>query len=430
MTCPTRFQPEEWSDPKRASFLMREFRAREANPDGYDDKLSFWVRNINLWSRNARPCFSIRDVREAFARDGIPPDYACIDHVFRHLISKGSLQRKSELEKLLKQRSSGGDSWTSWGLSLITRPVSWSLSLIASSSEYDTVIKEQEEFVNVESLKRSAELLINELTKTGKQIFRFNEVANCEVVQRLNTNVLDLVLLSLAADKRLILLEDCGRKLIKIGENPTFSNSEVGLQRLEVARELIEGEIKQIERQMESLKDEARAAVRQDNKIFARQLLKRKKRFEMLLAKKGGQLDNIDVLIRQLEDSDSQDVVLQSYQEAAEVLRSLQKKTPPDADQTIADLEEAIHATNDLTLDLSRVIDPLDSKEDELEEELSEILGNEFSTAAASSSVQAPAIQEVDELLIRLHKLKSDLPEPGESALKSGDKEKKTGVKA
>src|SRR5256885_15609696 len=117
-----------------------------------------------------------------------------------------------------------------------------------------------------------------------------------------------------------------------------------------------EAEIKQIERQMESLKEEARAAVKQDNKICARQLLKRKKRFEMLLAKKGGQLDNIEVLIRQLEDSDSQDVVLQSYQEAAEVLRSLQKKTAPDADQTIADLEEAIHATNDLTLDLSRVI--------------------------------------------------------------------------
>ena len=289
-----------------------------------------------------------------------------------------------------------------------------------------TSMPDQEEFVNPEEVKALSESLFRQLDKKGKQVFTWNEILS--VPCNLSHEVLELVILHLSAESKAVVLEDNGRKLVKIApSNPSFTKTEVGLSRLESARQLIEDEVTHIESQMEGLQQEARDAVKEKNQKLGLQLLRKKKRLESLLIHKNAQLENIDVLIRNLSDSDSQDAILRSYQEAAEVLKSAQKSTfVQNADKTLSSLEDALQSYNDLNLDMSRIIDPSgDFDQSDLEKELQDIVSESPSpsssaqkeeqqtthkTVIASSTLASNnrevSDEEFDQLLGRLERLK------------------------
>lgn len=365
---------------------MKEFRPKEANPEGYQDKMSFWVRNISRWSCQGNIILTPASVRIAFVREGIPPDDSCIKHVLHHMMHEGRLVRKTLFLQNLKERQEVASSWTTWGLSLVRKPVSWGVSFLTSSSSSTespdghegSWMSDQEEFVDVEGIKTLSHLIFKQLSATGKQVFTWMEVKS--LTPSLSSDVVQLVFLVLSAEGRAVILEDCGLKLVKISSsNASFTQTEVGLCRLESARELIERDIRQIGAQIHSLKQEARNAVKDKNVSVAKQLLKRKKRLEDLLTMKESQLDNIDVLMRQLSDSDSQEAILRTYKEAADVLKSVQKSPGlREADKTLSDLEDVILCYNELNLDMSRVIDATsDSDAIALEDELTDILKEE-----------------------------------------------------
>lgn len=373
--------PEEWQDAKRAAFLMKEFRPREANPEGYDDKMSFWVRNILRWSSQDNVVMTPASVREAFVREGIPPDNSCIKHVLNHMMREGKLVKKSLFQQELKTRQSSRSSWVSWGVSLATKPLSWGVSYLTATPELQdgqegSWIPDDEELVNPEQVKIIADSIFNQLNNKSKKVFNWLEVQQSS--PSTSSEVLSLALQYLNADSRAVTLEDCDQKLVKIASS-SFTKTEIGLARLESARQVIQSEVKQIGSQMESLKEEARSALKDKNMTVAKQLLKRKKRLENLQSNKESQLDNIDLLIRQLADSDSQDAILRSYQEAAQVLKSVQTSTPVlESDKIICNLEDALHSYNELSHDMSRVLDPNgDLDHGDLEQELNDILNEE-----------------------------------------------------
>ena len=424
-------RPEEFQDAKRAAFLMKEFRPREANPEGYDDKMSFWIRNITRWSCQNNVILTPKSVREAFVREGIPPDNSCIKHVLNHMMHEGKIVKRNVFEQELRDRITSRSSWTSWGVSLVKKPFSWGVSYMTSSpgnqdGQEGTSMPDQEEFVNPEEVKALSESLFRQLDKKGKQVFTWNEILS--VPCNLSHEVLELVILHLSAESKAVVLEDNGRKLVKIApSNPCFTKTEVGLSRLESAQQLIEDEVTHIESQMEGLQQEARNAVKEKNQKLGLQLLRKKKRLESLLIHKNAQLENIDVLIRNLSDSDSQDAILRSYQEAAEVLKSAQKSTfVQNADKTLSSLEDALQSYNDLNLDMSRIIDPSgDFDQSDLEKELQDIVSESPSpsssaqkeeqqtthkTVIASSTLASNnrevSEEEFDQLLGRLERLK------------------------
>lgn len=407
--------PDEWNDPKRAKFLMSEFRSRAANPEGYDAKLAFWTRHITAWSSaSSVPCFSIADVRQSFARDGVQPDVACIKRVLSHMLITDQIRPRRQVEQMLSQRVG----WSRWsvvsrGLGLVTKPLSWGWSYLTSShgSETEPVddhILSEELFVHMSSLSETADRLFREVTRSEKQILRFSELTETGTGTRLSQSDMELLVQHLQSEGKACVIEDCGTRLVKFGDEASFSQMELGLYRLESAKELIEKDIRQIESEMSSLKEEARQALRNNNRSQATQMLRRKKRLEHLLVNKESQVDNIIVLLQQMSDSDSNALILQCFQQAADVLKKIQSAGNPvgDLDATMLEVEDAVQAATSLQTDLSRSIDPFTDLDSGLDQELAEILQDSVSEKDEDPE-KAEKTDDMDALMVRLERLRS-----------------------
>lgn len=404
------FVPDEWTDPKRAKYLMADFRARAANPEGYEAKMAFWKRNIAAWSSsNQIISFTVADVRQAFARDGVLPDAACIRRVLSEMLADEEIRPRSELERMLSERLAVNSWSSSWsrGVGLISKPLYWGWNYLTSSytSEEDSGadrIQNDETFVKMSSLSEAAERLFRELTTTTagneKQIWKYAEVGQTSAASGITKSDMQLLLFYLQSEKKACVIDDCGTRLVKFGDAAAFSQLEVGLFRLESAKELLEKDVRQIELEMSSLKEEARQAVNNNNRSHATQLLRRKKRLEHLLVNKESQLDNIHVLLQQMSDSDSNVMILNSFQQAADVLKQVQS-VDTDVDQTMLDVEEVVQSAASLQSDLSRAIDP--DVDEGLEQELREILH------AEQDHAPGPKTDDVDDLLSRLQRLRT-----------------------
>lgn len=385
---------------------MSEFRPRAANPEGYDAKMSFWKRNIASWSTACSVLsFSVADVRQAFARDGIQPDDACIRRVLSNMLAAEDIRTRPQVEQTLSQRAG----WSSWsvvsrGLGLVTKPLSWGWSYLRSSGgsedDADVIADSEQVFVHMSGLTEAADRLYREVTRSQKPIRRFSELADAAAGKQVSDSDMELILLQLQSERKACVIVDCGTRLVKMGDDVSFSPLELGLYRLESAKELIEKDIRQIESEMNSLKEGARQALRQNNRSQASQMLRRKKRLEHLLVNKESQVDNIVVLMQQMSDSDSNVMVMQCFQQAADVLKKIQSVDPSDLDQTLLDVEDVVHAATSLQSDISRTIEPFVDLDSGLEQELDEILNSPEKGAGAKTD-------EVDELMARLEKLRS-----------------------
>lgn len=405
-TQPRPFVPDEWADAKRAKYLMADFRPRAANPEGYDAKMAFWKRSIAAWSSsNSVICLSVPQVRQAFARDGSLPSESCIKQVLCSMLQDDEIRPLQDVQQMLTERitaSSWSSSWTR-GMGLMSKPLSWGWKYLTSSSTSaeesaaDRIDSEQI-FVKMTCLAEGADRLFRELTSnmmSDKQIRKFSEVAETCAATGFSDSDIQLLLLYLQSEKKACVIDDCGTRLVKIGDAAAFTQLELGLFRLESAKELLEKDVRQIEAAISSLKEEARNAINNNNRSQATQLLRRKKRLQNLLMNKESQLDNIHVLLQQMSDSDSNVMILQSFQQAADVLKALQSGsvTATDVDRTMMDVEDVVQSAASLQSDLSRAIDP--DLDDGLEQELQQILQSE------------PVTDDVDDLMSRLQRLRT-----------------------
>ena len=217
-------------------------------------------------------------------------------------------------------------------------------------------------------------------------------------------------------------------KLIKFEEsNTTITDKELSLLRLEDAKQMIEADIVKLEEEIERCKEEARDAIKQNNKSKGMNILKKKARLSQQLERKHNQYDNIETLEEQLLSTDTNKQILDVLAKSSEVLKSKQA-LPDDVDDLLISVEEAMESHKSLLHDLSK---PFGGQfdEDELEEELNQLIEedeieriansstnndlaeNKFrdapQTATKSKTVDSNVSQESDELFERLRKLKS-----------------------
>ena len=66
-----------------------------------------------------------------------------------------------------------------------------------------------------------------------------------------------------------------------------FTQSEIGLMRLESAKEFVESDIRIMEGSLEGLKKEARDSLKEGNRMKAKQILRKKRRLEVQIGKAG-----------------------------------------------------------------------------------------------------------------------------------------------
>lgn len=419
------YRSDKWHDEETMAFHFRDFRAKEVNPEGFNSKMAWWLTAIDRWTReeNAVP-FTIADVQQAFERDnGAKPNAAMLKLVLTNLMLTPDVLTLEQF--MCKCQNAKHAGWISWGVATAVKPLSWGLSWLSGEKrgaaaderefveQVSTAIRDDSKFVNVALLEQLAERLVCEIDRCGQRVYRV-DLLQTRAAEMLNVNAraLDLLLVLLESRNKVTMTVDHGIRVVKFGA--AFTELELALLRLDAAKEMVEADIKKSEQDLTTLKNDARACVRDKCNLKARQLLKRKQRLEAQMAKKEAQLDNIDFLLHQLSEADSHAMVLRAYEEGAEMLKSAQLKVNIDA--TIADLEDALADDAELRTALATPITGALGGVDDaaLDDELEQLLAEEtpgkmLTPAVATDTPKRKKTDEVeiDELVNRLNELRS-----------------------
>ncbi|CAG2113920.1 unnamed protein product [Medioppia subpectinata] len=374
------YLPECWTDTKRMTALMGPFRAREANPEGWDLKMNFWINCIAKWSLQTHSVvFRAEDVMKAFERGSKRPDVQCIQLVVSHLKRGKNVVNLTEMKT--SSETNVNKNWLNWSFStFVVKPLTIGLSLVSSGKE-EAVCEDILPEVSADSkfvLNETLQVMSEEMMKYLNQLedidcIRFDNLFNkCKNRLDIDLETFEVIVNYLENSNKLKVFSDNGIKIVKIGKNSAISESDIGFIRLETAKELLENEIERLETEIESIRAEAKTCVSNKNKEKAIVLLKRKKRVENKLVQKVSQLDNVDVLIDQLINSSSHNTIFQAFQKANDALK-LANSNQEDMESTMADVEETLDVMNEMVADVSRPL-VADAGIADIEEELDDLL--------------------------------------------------------
>ncbi|OTF81218.1 charged multivesicular body protein-like protein [Euroglyphus maynei] len=329
------YLPDCWNDDKRMNVLFNPFRIREINPTGWDLKMNFWINLINKWCLfDRKVVFTIDELRQNFNRDERLPHLDCAKLVISHMKRQNKILFKDEIVNRKKCSKSNGSNLVNWTLnSLIVRPITSGWNWLStkddnSHSNDDKIlpISHDYQLINVEAMQifsQSIESFIKNIETTCMSYSKFINLVNKNVFieTKLNEISMDIVLMNLESENKLKIYDEAGYKIIKFGNNQQIKDSDITLVKLEMVKEILEKEATDLERKMETLNNEARAAIANGNRDKALLLLKRKKRLENRVKEKDLQIDNIEILCSELLETGSQKLMLKTFQMANDVLK-------------------------------------------------------------------------------------------------------------
>lgn len=339
--------------------LTAPFRSRSANPDGFDSKMKSWIAAIEDWTVSKRRLtFTLREIHKTFISDSrIRPDKESIRLVLsemkrRNLLSPlGSLKSSkfwTSSDPLLESYADP-KSWVSWGVrKFVYDPASWALSTITGghnqsySDLTDLSIADDMKFVSEKSLHELAHNLLAEFVRIAKaeEQFCFEWRHLLEIINPIMNSIIDAtdskelsetldILIEYLEHNRLIAIQtDNDTKLIKVA-NPEDSEKktviitqrDVATARLLRAKELL---LASADRYLEQASRAKQAALEFYNRkeiARAKSFLRSHKRFADYAHQKEAQLTNVEVMLEQLENNDSNMIVLQAYKDGANALK-------------------------------------------------------------------------------------------------------------
>lgn len=347
--------------PARSGTFFAPFRSRSANPDGFDSKMKLWILAIDEWAvSNKKLTLSLEEIHKTFISDaGVRPDKECIRLVF------SEMKRRSQLVllKTLKTSSFWTSSrssplldnfidpkgWFGWGMKkLVVDPASWAVSTIVSTQEQaysdltDMSITDNMKFVNQKSLNILSQDLLAELiriSKAEKQVcFEWQHLLEL-ITPILNTIIdathgkelletLDILIEYLAIRKHVAIQIDNDTKLVKIS-NPDDSSEDdvmvtkkdVAMARLLRAKELLTTAADKYHDQAQRAKKDALECYTRKEIVKAKSLLRSHKRLTACADQKEAQLTNVEIMLEQLENTDSNMMIIQAYKDGAEALK-------------------------------------------------------------------------------------------------------------
>lgn len=415
------YLPDCWLDDKRMEVLFAPFRARDTNPEGWDLKMNFWTNLINKWClHQRRVVFTIDDIRKAMVRGDHYPHIDClklvISHMKRHnflLFHEDIFQRKTNIKSV-------GRNVASWMVnSLVIKPISLGWSLLTNNRDYEADIEMEQILPNIvvetklynrETMDIIVETIESHLknmktTCMRYQLFHQFINKNISTLKCIDEQTYDVVMEVLESKGRLSTLEDSGIKIVKFGNEIKINETDISLIKLEATKEILETETDKLADDIEELRVEARQALANKSRDKALLLLKRKKRIESKLNEKDTQIDNIEMITRQLLDTGSQQFIVQAFQMANDVLKQHTSKLD-EFENTIANVEDTI---GDVTYRMSEINRPISTNdttmieldaEEELEEMLKDIENGKKIDNKNDSKENDSFIQKITDLTI------------------------------
>lgn len=355
----------EWTDDQKANVLFAPFREKSLNPHSWERKLNFWtdavlecaqVNNILLLDLKTLPTY--------FERHGKYPK--CLQTVAEQMLRACKLQ---SLEDFKHQ----SNSWTGWSFeNFVRKPLTWGASWILPSHKDVFVIVDQVKVKCTELLEHHYQQAQHSVFDNLVELSVFR--SRClQLVQ--SQEECDLVLKQLELDHRIVITKDKhGTEIVKIAKKGEGKVQPVQVMELNILR--IRNVMKNLEQQIEALSAqcdvhtaEAQKMVRYNRKALALHQLRKRKTVQRQIDKKTSCAFTLHDIIQKIEDSSSNEMVVQAYESGVDTIRKMTgdlnmekvDKVLDDLHQVFEDQEEINQAIADVSLPGSEVnLDDLD----------------------------------------------------------------------
>ncbi|XP_072342025.1 charged multivesicular body protein 7 isoform X2 [Scyliorhinus torazame] len=364
----------DWADEQRMAFLFSAFkRSREVNSSDWDAKLAFWAPLVlREAARRGRLAFRPRELGAWFRRKGAAP--LGLGTVLHDMARRGLIQKESSFA------ASVDAGWLAWSVGLfLIKPLKWTLGSLFGNN----AISPDEAYVIVERIKEKAaevlQLCQNSLEPSQPVVAfaRLQEV--CQSVCA-DEKTFCLCLLQLQKEKRVMVTEVDGDKIVKFSHSPAKEVSavtevDVGVYQLVKCEKTLTQKIEALAQEGERCMEDARSHLRAGKKNLALKSLRVKKRTDKRLASIEAKLHTIQAILDRIYSSQTDKTVVEAYQAGLGALRkSMKDVTVEKVDRLMDQIEQFCETQDDINQTLAGENLNAMGDEDELEAELNALL--------------------------------------------------------
>lgn len=382
--------------------------------------MKLWIAAIEEWTViNKKLTLSIQDIHQIFVSDsGVRPDKECIRLVLSEMrrsskavplnaIRNSNFWSTSATSQPLIDNFIDPKGWLGWGVKkFVYTPATWAVSTFASAHEQpysdltDMSITDSMKFVCQKSLKELAQNLFVELLRISKaekqHCFEWQHLLEL-VLPIINTIIdategkellesLDILMDYLAVNKKIAMQVDNETKLVKVistedmnDEDVSITKKDVAMARLLRAKELLTADADKYHAQAQKSKQDAVISYGKKEVAKAKSLLRSHKRLTACADQKEAQLANVEIMLDQLENTNSNKMILEAYKDGAEALKIANTKLESnvsildDMYDATAEARQLNDEMNQMLNDISRV-GAHDISNTELEAELEQYI--------------------------------------------------------
>ena len=135
----SKYIPDLYDKQSKVQFFYNEFKRRDANPEGFDNKMKNWFTSIQNYCDNEdRFLIDLSELRDAFDYQSNRPHLNCLKLVLTNLIKERKLLPLDEFKiEFLVNQSNG---WLNWGFSSVKKTISWFSSNVTSKCKIVLII--------------------------------------------------------------------------------------------------------------------------------------------------------------------------------------------------------------------------------------------------------------------------------------------------
>ncbi|XP_078095456.1 charged multivesicular body protein 7-like isoform X2 [Mustelus asterias] len=366
----------EWADDQRMAFLFSAFkREREVNSSDWDAKLAFWAPLIGQEAaRRNRLAFTPRELNTWFRRKGAAP--LGLDTVLHDMARRGLIQKESSYA------ASVDAGWLAWGVGLfLIKPLKWTLASFLGSNN----ISLDETYVIVERIKEKAAKVLQlcqSYLESSHPVVAFAKLQEVCQSACADEKAFYLCLLQLQKEKRVMVAEIDGDKIVKFSHSPANKVSavteiDVGVYQLVKCEKMLTLKVEMLSQEDERYKEEARGHLRAGKKHLALKSLRMRKRTAQRLDNVEAKLNTIQAILDRISSSQTDRTVVEAYQAGLGALReSMKDVTLEKVDKLMDQIEQFCDTQDDINQTLAgENLDAMDGVDaDELEAELNALL--------------------------------------------------------
>ncbi|XP_055626121.1 charged multivesicular body protein 7 [Toxorhynchites rutilus septentrionalis] len=375
------FYPDTWRDDSRMGVLLCEFRTRSVNPENYDSKMKFWKQMItNYCERKGSGLVSIVELKRVFKRKGTVP--YCLQAVLDDMLNEGHLMGKDEFRRVPQE------SWTGWAVDvLMKRPLGWGFGKVKEKLVGNKV-DESAEFVCLDVIKKQCDMLEKVLQEKNKYnvLVSWSDIVQLAKNSGLTEDGFDLVLHYMACNQRVFVeknqTENDGQrktllKFAAIGaKSQPITDIERSIFNLEQTEHNLMTVIEKMEQDVASAMSVVKENIREGRKQVAKSNLKKKHLLERNLEKKMTVLDNVQIMLSKIHDSQSDRNVIEAYKIGSNALKNAYANsgiTIDNVDDTLAEMKEIMDQHDEMQTMIGATQNT-DVDDLELEQELSDLI--------------------------------------------------------